>query len=350
MEAMRLRPWWWLVAGGATAMVTGLFVLADGAPWMVQLGLVTVCVSPGIPFLARWWQEREEEQRLAHRAAIQPPALLQNGGGLSRPHLPGTAATRLVAVTRPRVFIGSSSEGLDVAENLQVALESKVACEVTVWHQGVFDVSDYTMYSLVEAARQADFAILVASGDDMTESRGSTDASPRDNVIFELGLFMGVLGIDRVMILCPEAPPVRLPSDLKGFTRLQNYRTRDDGNLRAALQAAVLQAANVIEKRGPRATGEPTSRPTAGPGPHLNADADEELIREIDLICQSAKSQGWRVRTRSTTTLRLERPDRTRHTFSIPQDSYEARRDLRKFAGKLRANGLRVNKRARSSI
>lgn len=338
-------------------MVTGLFVLADGAPWLAQLGFVAAAgISPAIPFVIRWWDEREEELRLARRAAIKPPALLQDGGGPSgsppgeRPHLPGTAATRLMAVTRPRVFIGSSSEGLDVAENLHVALESKVACDVTVWHQGVFDVSDYTMRSLVEAARQADFAILVASGDDMTESRGSTDASPRDNVIFELGLFMGVLGIERVMILCPESPPVRLPSDLKGFTRLQSYRTRDDGNLRAALQAAVLQAAKVIEKRGPRDAGGPTSPPTAEPGPRLVADTDEELTREIDLICRSAESQGWRVRTRSTTTLRLERPDRTRHTFSIPQDSYEARRDLRKFAGELRANGLRVNKRARSSI
>ena len=299
----------------------------------LRLGAVHAVPSP----------DRVARRMLIRPWAVGPPAS-------TRPRLPGTIATRLLDVTRPRVFIGSSSESLDVAENLHVALEDKVACDVTVWHQGVFDVSDYTMPSLVEAARQADFAILVASGDDMTESRGSTDASPRDNVIFELGLFMGVIGTERVMILCPESPPVRLPSDLRGFTRLQNYRTRADRNLRAALQAAVLQAAKVIEKRGPKDADEPTSRSTAAPGPHLGTDGGEELTREIELICRSAESQGWRVRTRSTTTLRLERPDRTRLTFSIPQDPHEARRDLRKFVGELRAKGLRVNKRARTSV
>jgi hypothetical protein len=158
---------------------------------------------------------------------------------------------------RPRVFIGSSSERLEVARNLQVALEDAVTCEATIWNQNVFTPSEFALESLTKAARAADFAILIAAPDDLTESRGERGASPRDNVILELGLFIGILGVRRVLILCPEVESgVRLPSDLFGLTRLPEYRTRGDGNLLAALNRSVLAAKKVIEEHGPRSTPE----------------------------------------------------------------------------------------------
>jgi hypothetical protein len=251
---------------------------------------------------------------------------------------------------KPTVFIGSSSEGLAVARTFQVALEGSVHCEATVWDQDVFDVSAYTMTSLLQAAEQYDFAALVATGDDMTESRGKTDVAPRDNVIFELGLFMGALGLDRVMVLCPSDPPIRLPSDIAGITRLPSYSTRSDGNLRAAMQAAVHAAGRSIASRGPRPRD---ARPTgkAG-GSSRSSDLDHRgaLVRDLDLLCRNAMAQGWRVRTRSETTLRLEGPRRRRRTFTIPESAEEARQGLRRFVSVLRADGLRVNSRLRRPV
>src|SRR5260370_6782552 len=97
-----------------------------------------------------------------------------------------------MAERRPAVFIGSSSEGLPIAEAIQVNLDR--ACEVVIWSQGVFGLSGGTLETLVDKADEFDFAALVVTPDDMTHSRGKDQPSPRDNVLLELGLFMGKIG------------------------------------------------------------------------------------------------------------------------------------------------------------
>lgn len=93
---------------------------------------------------------------------------------------------------RPRVFIGSSSEGLEIAETIQLNLDH--LCEVTIWTQGLFTLGSGVLEALAAKLSEFDYAILVLTPDDLTESRNQALFSPRDNVIFELGLFMGYLG------------------------------------------------------------------------------------------------------------------------------------------------------------
>lgn len=133
---------------------------------------------------------------------------------------------------RPNVFIGSSSEGLNMAENIQLGLENAADC--TIWTQGIFKVSRGYLESLVESLSEYNYAILILTPDDLTTMRGITGNSPRDNVIFELGLFMGKLGRERTfMVHCRDAS-LDLPSDLAGVEIL-TFRNRSDGNLSAAL-------------------------------------------------------------------------------------------------------------------
>ncbi len=75
-------------------------------------------------------------------------------------------------MTKPAVFIGSSTEALDVARHFQIALEGVFECEATVWDQDVFTPGLYAMEALVEQAESSDFAVLLVTPDDLVEARG----------------------------------------------------------------------------------------------------------------------------------------------------------------------------------
>jgi steroid delta-isomerase-like uncharacterized protein len=145
---------------------------------------------------------------------------------------------------RPRVFIASSVEGLPVAEAIEVDLQ--FFADVTIWEQGAFHPSQGSLAAIDEVAGQSDFAIAVLTADDMTTKRGQTYAVPRDNVIFELGFFMGRLGIERTFMVYSRDNPATLPSDLQGVTAV-TYAERADGNLEAAVGPAAIQIREAMQ-------------------------------------------------------------------------------------------------------
>jgi predicted nucleotide-binding protein len=102
--------------------------------------------------------------------------------------------------SEPEVFVGSSKEALAEATHLATALRRKGAVP-KLWSEGVFTASKVAVEDLWKAASDVDFAVLVLTPDDMAVSRGEVRLMPRDNVIFELGLFMGSLGRDRAFIV-----------------------------------------------------------------------------------------------------------------------------------------------------
>ena len=240
-------------------------------------------------------------------------------------------------VTLPRLFIGSSAEGRVVAHNLQAVLEEREICEVTVWDQGVFEPGGYALNLLLDVAARSDYAVLVASPDDVTTSRGTTVTSARDNIILEFGLFAGVLGLNRTYLLA-TAGDVKLPTDALGLMRL-TYSKRPDGTVRSAVNAAALQIADQVDRYG--------HRQASGSVPD---DESRRLELELELLCANAREQGWTVKTNSATTLRLVPPNRKNvvHTLS-KRDARATREQLREFVAKLRADGLRVNSAIRFS-
>jgi ABC-type sugar transport system substrate-binding protein len=124
---------------------------------------------------------------------------------------------------RASVFIGSSSEGRALAEKIDEWLTHKAGDEfmATVWTDGAFALNEGYLESLTKAARTYDFAILIATADDSVEIRHQQALQARDNVIFELGLFLGRLGRTRTFLVCTDHPSLRLPSDLSGVTVLR---------------------------------------------------------------------------------------------------------------------------------
>lgn len=134
---------------------------------------------------------------------------------------------------KPKVFIGSSVEGLKVAYAIQENLEHDVLC--TPWNQGVFELSGNTLENLISSLDKFDFAIFVLSADDVLKIRKAEFTTVRDNVIFELGLFIGKMGKDKVFFVIPRHQEnLHLPTDLAGITP----GSYDDGvrdDLRSAL-------------------------------------------------------------------------------------------------------------------
>ena len=125
---------------------------------------------------------------------------------------------------KPRVFIGSSSEGLLTAQYVKKKLKTDFDC--VLWNDGpVFGLGVSYLDSLLKAGSMFDFGILVATKDDKTKSRDKRFDSPRDNVVFEFGLFMGRLGKFRTLILREKG--AKLPSDIEGI-HTSNYIGRKD--------------------------------------------------------------------------------------------------------------------------
>lgn len=149
----------------------------------------------------------------------------------------------------PKLFIISSTEALIVAETLRESLEHDVFS--TIWNEGVFFVGGYSLESLEKAVSESDFAIAIAQPDDIIETRGSRQPALRDNVLFELGLFMGKLGRHRALLIHPQATGLKLPSDLQGLTLLR-YAPGDASDLAAQLEPACEQIRAIVKSLGVR--------------------------------------------------------------------------------------------------
>jgi predicted nucleotide-binding protein len=151
-----------------------------------------------------------------------------------------------IETKRPHVFLGSSTEGMDIAEIIQLNLDH--SCDCVIWSQGVFGLSEGTLEALVRTSGTFDFAILILTPDDLVTKRDVPGQQPRDNVLFELGLFMGKLGRDRTFIVHGRGIDLKLPSDLAGITPA-TFARRDD-NLRAALGPVCTQLKSAMGLHG----------------------------------------------------------------------------------------------------
>ncbi|MGB6924858.1 MULTISPECIES: TIR domain-containing protein [Psychrobacter] len=121
----------------------------------------------------------------------------------------------------PKLFIISTVEALDVARDIKVELDHDDIA-VDIWcDQDVFEGGSYTLESLEKAVKTSDFGLAIMSSDDTVTSREEESRIPRDNVIFELGLFMGHLGRQRTLMALPRNNKPNLASDLKGITPLE---------------------------------------------------------------------------------------------------------------------------------
>jgi len=150
---------------------------------------------------------------------------------------------------RPKIFIGSASESLDVAFAIQRNLAREF--NAVAWPDSNFTSSKSTLSSLLKFVKEFDFAIFILSQDDETIIRNRRIKTARSNVIFELGMFFGALGEDRTFFVTPRDPySSEPPSDLYGISGFSYDISKFKENINAALRDVCTQISVAIENIG----------------------------------------------------------------------------------------------------
>ena len=118
---------------------------------------------------------------------------------------------------KPTVFVGSSSPALMIAKAVREILNKDA--DALVWDVA-FDPGTWTLQAILDHSQKSDFGLFIMAPDDKTVIREREQYTVRDNVLFEIGVFMGALGPKRTFILWPSkySGELRLPSDLLGLT------------------------------------------------------------------------------------------------------------------------------------
>jgi hypothetical protein len=132
------------------------------------------------------------------------------------------------------IFIGSSSEAADNDILLRVAAILRSAGAAPVLWNGtpsIFKAGKTTIETLEEMIKNEDInaAVFIYTGDDKTWYRGDLQNVPRDNIVFEHGLFTGMLGREKAIAV--KFGNVRMPSDLLGVTCVDFGRSPEDATV-----------------------------------------------------------------------------------------------------------------------
>nr|WP_299383855.1 TIR domain-containing protein [Allomuricauda sp.] len=148
----------------------------------------------------------------------------------------------------PQIFLGCSVEALYIANAIQEGLQHD-NCSTKIWTNNVFKGSSFPLNDLEREIQIADFAILIATPDDVTTSRELEQKAPRDNVIFEIGLFMGAIQHGRTFIVSPRGTKLKLPSDLLGITTI-DFRPSNEGDIDVNIGPVCNQIRKYIKEQG----------------------------------------------------------------------------------------------------
>ncbi len=135
------------------------------------------------------------------------------GGLLNRGDREDRSSTVFVAATQETMDRGWLLEALLHAEH-RIA-SAGLQAKFEPWNKA-FSAGDITVEKLIDLSTSVAAAIVVLTGDDVTVSREEESTSPRDNLVFESGLFVSHLGLDRTLLL--KEIDAKLPSDLLGVT------------------------------------------------------------------------------------------------------------------------------------
>ena len=188
---------------------------------------------------------------------------------------------------KPRVFIGSSVESLPIADAIAENLEFDA--EVTIWRNGTFNISSNALDDLISKAKSVDFSIFIFSPDDLTIIRAREKYVVRDNVVFELGLFIGAIGKNRCFIVKPRGVDLHFPSDLLGITPTDFDANRSDEDLASSLNYSATQIKRAFKAQGLLELDSVQEKPRIDVNAQLATLTDTDMIT-LSVLLESVNS------------------------------------------------------------
>lgn len=145
-----------------------------------------------------------------------------------------------------KIFIGSSTEGLQIARKIKSGL--KHDAHVDTWADGLFDEPGRAYIEVLEdILTNYEYGIFVFNPDDKIFSRGQRLSIPRDNVIFEYGMFLGKHTRRKAFFIVPRGMDIKIMTDMLGITCLDYDPTNN--NLQSAVSDACDQIRDIIHRR-----------------------------------------------------------------------------------------------------
>ena len=155
----------------------------------------------------------------------------------------------LDAAAQRKRYTGHAIRTVQVDAAYEIATQLERAALCTVWTNGVFFAGGYPLESLEKAVTASDFAIAIAQPDDIVSTRDKTHKTVRDNVVFELGLFMGHLTRHQAFLIHPRVDELKLPSDMLGLNLL-SYSIGKPDELPARIGPACNELRKIIVRLG----------------------------------------------------------------------------------------------------
>lgn len=131
---------------------------------------------------------------------------------------------------KPKIFIGSSTSGVKVAEKVKANLSTIGDCYI--WNEpNIWEPNRSTFENLLRMVSFFDFGVFVATADDLTLTNDKIVIEPRDNVILEMALFCGSMGRDKSFLLVEDG--IKLPTDFNGIY-MPRFKLIDDVSIKNA--------------------------------------------------------------------------------------------------------------------
>jgi hypothetical protein len=198
---------------------------------------------------------------------------------------------------KPKILVYSAKEDTGIAEAVQDNLQD--CADVIVWNQDAFPLSEpTTVEGLTKHARTSDFGIFVLTPHDLVKIRGEEFAAPRDNLLFELGVFVGRLEKVRNILVLPHRqkhdPIPRIPTDLEGWM-LCKYDP-NQSNLKAALAPPCRKIRAHIESLGRRSSEVRIINKKSGKCLDVSGGGKEDRTPIIQYDYHGRGHQRWNLR------------------------------------------------------
>ena len=145
-------------------------------------------------------------------------------------------------MARPKIFIASSGKNISIAKAFKNQLREYA--DADVWDE-VFRKHNNESFleTLMQSKEDYEYGLFVWAADDAIANKKNAVYSPRDNVVFETGLFMGALGTPKIFIVYDDAIPLKTPTDFLGINLIK-FNSKE---LKQKKHSAIKDACKIIE-------------------------------------------------------------------------------------------------------